>query len=168
MSERRALTANRLRKMLDYDPLTGVFRWRVANSNRVKVGDYAGCVHDDGYWKIRIDGRLYRSHRLAWLYAYSEWPDRIDHVDGNRTNNRLDNLRWVTPQQNALNQSLRRDNVARLKGVTRSDSSRGHFQARITVDGKRLHLGTFPTAEEAHAAYCAAALVLHGEYARTK
>jgi hypothetical protein len=84
------ITAERLREVLLYDPETGVFRWWVPTSRKspFRVGKIAGSYHRDGYREIRIDKRLYRAHRLAWLYMTDKWPDlEIDHIDQDGTNN---------------------------------------------------------------------------------
>lgn len=148
----RDLTAARLRELLQYNPDSGQFRRLVRTSNRIKAGDVAGCLAGEGYLHIRVDGGLYKSHRLAWLYMTGAWPiGSIDHIDGCRTNNAIANLRDVTKSVNLQNQrKARADNASGLLGVS---AHHGRWQARITVDGKRLHIGSYATPELAHAAY---------------
>lgn len=86
------LTVERLRELLDYDPETGVFRWKEPR-RKCRVGEVAGSLRKDGYVKIQVDGRFYQAHRLAWLCVYGVWPSAIDHIDGNRANNAIANLR---------------------------------------------------------------------------
>jgi hypothetical protein len=88
------LTANEVRHLLDYDPATGVFRWRVKPGRRVAAGAETGCVSNYGYKVIGIKGRVYQASRLAWLYVTGEWPEHdVDHANGDTADNRWDNLR---------------------------------------------------------------------------
>jgi hypothetical protein len=153
-------TQARVQELLAYDPLTGVFTWRVRPALNMRAGDAAGGPLGD-YWAIRIDGRKYLAHRLAWLYVRGEWPTaQIDHRNGDGRDNRLANLREATQAQNNQNVRARRDNVSRLVGVGfRKDS--GKWQARITVQRTRHVLGVFNTPEEAAAAYGEAKARLH-------
>jgi hypothetical protein len=163
---RDALTAERLREQLDYDPETGVFVWKVANSMRVKVGQHAGHIAESGYRLIHCFGRIWRAHHLAWLHVYGKLPDKeVDHRDGNRANNAILNLRLATRTQNSWNCGLQRNNTTGLKGIYLARKV-GLYRARIKVEGKTIDLGYHGTKEEAHAAYCAAALKYHGEFAR--
>lgn len=154
------LTAERLRELLRYDPGTGIFTWRMNRSGGTKAGDVAGSDDGQGYVSIRIDGRAYLAHRLVWLYVYGVWPERqIDHRYGIRNDNRLSELREATNKQNQHNQrKAQGSNKSGLLGVS---YSRGKPRARIRVDGKQKHLGTFDTAELAQAAYLEAKAVLH-------
>ena len=146
------LTAERVRDVLTYDPATGVFRWRVAASGRVQIGMIAGRTKIDGYRGIKIDGKEYQAHRLAWLYVHGFWPAcHIDHINGIRNDNRLSNLRDVSRSENAQNQY-------RVLGVC---LTRRKFQAQIKIDGKSRYLGRFETAELAHQAYIKAKRRLH-------
>lgn len=159
--------AERLRSLLDYDPETGKFTWRVRTSNRVDVGRGAGCREArDGYIYIRLDDTLYKAHRLAWLYVHGEWPiGALDHINGIPGDNRIVNLRAASPSQNSCNQRRQSNNSSGFKGVSWYKRD-GKWKAHITYRGKGFHLGYFDTAEEAYAAYCAKAKELHGEFAR--
>lgn len=154
------LTAVRLRQLVMYDPMTGVFSWRQAPSARVKVGSTAGDLTRRGYWRIGIDGRRHLAHRLAWLYAHGAWPlGEIDHLNGIRTDNRLSNLRDVSTTVNRQNvRASRRGTKAGLLGVITYGQ---RFEAAIRVGGKQLRLGRFATAIEAHTAYLTAKRQLH-------
>ena len=148
------LSQEQLKHYLDYDPETGAMRRRVATSNRVKVGDVAGSVMKPaGYRAVCVGGRSYYEHRLAWLYVHGEWPKRqIDHINGCKSDNGIENLREATPAQNQQNARTRADNRSGLAGAC-FDSRRGKWVSGIKVNGVRKHLGSFSTPEEAHAAY---------------
>jgi hypothetical protein len=162
------LTAERLRELLDYDPLTGVFLWRVTRGRAV-AGAVAGHMETGdrtrGYWVIMIDRKLYRAHRLAWFYVHGAWPqDEIDHRNLVRQDNRMANLRQATRSQNRANYRLRPQNSG-MKGITYRRKT-GKWQAQIQVEGKKINIGSFLKPEEAHAAYRSAALHHFGEFAR--
>ncbi len=154
-----------VREWLDYEPKTGVFRWRRKPKRwSINVGDVAGFDQKTGHRAITIQGRSYYAHRLAWLWMTGEWPaGQIDHRDLNPANNRWENLREATHSQNNMNHRVRRDSATGLKGVV---AHRGRFLARITADKRTRHLGTFRTAAEAHAAYRAAVETVHGQFGR--
>lgn len=162
MSE-ASLSADRVRALLSYDAATGEFRWR-AKRRRVRVGALAGSFSCGGYWNIRVDGRLHMAHRLAWLYTHGAWPqNQIDHVDGDRLNNSLVNLREATGAQNIRNRGPHRNNEAGLKGVSPVRRS-GKWRALIRIAGKVVYLGEFASPGEAHSAYAVAARAHHGEF----
>ena len=113
---------------------------------------------------IGIDGKTYLAHRLAWFYCFEEWPNMIDHIDCDPTNNRLDNLREATKAQNTYNTNkLLSTNTSGLKGAF-YNKSRNHYYSQIIINGVRRYLGSFKTAKEAHEAYIKAAKESHGEY----
>ena len=158
-------TADFVRKVLDYDPLTGVFKWKAGYARCVSAGRIAGQINGKGYACISIGGKQKAAHRMAWLYVYGEWPSReiyIDHVNGNKTDNRIANLRLATPSQNAQN----RGRVMDGKKGTTFNKLVGKWQAQITPSGRTIYLGLFETREEAHAAYAKAASEHFGEFAR--
>lgn len=158
-------TAERLRKLLSYDPLTGVFIWLISPAPNTPAGSIAGA-NSDGYRIIRIDGGRYKAHCLAWLYMTGEWPIRqVDHEDTDRGNNRWVNLRLATGSQNKANMGKRADNNSGYKGVCWYPQTK-KWRAQIGFQGKNTNLGYFNTPEDAHAAYCAAASQLFGDYAR--
>jgi hypothetical protein len=168
MAPRDALTAEQLRHVLDYDPDTGVFTWRVNSSNRAPAGSVAGNLDSKGYQRIGVLGHQYRSQRLAWLHVHGKWPDgEIDHKNNNPLDNRIENLRDCTSQQNKANRGKNKNNATGLKGVYLvKDSKTKPYGAAITVDRRSISLGKFSTAEEAHAAYEAAARKHFGDFAR--
>ncbi len=143
------LTCAQLRQWYDYDPDTGRF-WR---KQRPKVHPgLAGNVNSNGYMVMKVDGYDYKAHRLVWLYVFGEWPrQEVDHKDGDRANNRLANLRDISPSHNQQNRrSAARHNATGLLGVRKS--GRG-FSAVISVDGQTRYLGTLATPEVAHQVY---------------
>ncbi len=143
MKTKTDLTAQQLRELLDYDPETGIFTWRVRRGGLASAGSIAGSLCTDGYLQIKINGRPYNAHRLAWVYAYNTWPaDQLDHINGIRDDNRLANLREATNSQNQQNQSIRRDNKSGHPGVYWDKRAR-KWRAQIMVDGKRVNLGSF-------------------------
>lgn len=161
-----SLTQARLKELLSYNSDTGEFVWRVSHRGPHPAGRRAGSDKGNGYWQIIIGGRNYLAHRLAWLYAHGEFPpDQLDHINGNRSDNRLVNLRPATPAQNTRNAKLWSSSTSGLKGVS-YDKRADKWRANITVNYKQKFLGRFSTAEEAHAAYVKAAEAMHGEFAR--
>lgn len=152
------LTAQRLRELLNYNPDTGAFTRAVARSN-VPAGSLAGCLNSVGYLVIRIDSRLYLSHRLAWLYMHGGWPEHhIDHINGNTRDNRIANLRDVKNSVNSQNQRSAKQSASNLLGAHKWHDK---WTAGIMLNGKKTHLGVFSTPEEAHAAYIEAKRLMH-------
>lgn len=155
------LTWGRLLEMVDYDPLTGIFRWRIRRPGRTTVGGVAGAHKGDGRIRLCLDGKRYEANRLAWLYVHGEWPAfLIDHRDTDPSNNAISNLREATPLLNAENQRRAHvTNQAGLLGVRAKKN--GRFQAQIQVGGKNVSIGTYATAMEAHRAYIDRKRVVH-------
>jgi len=158
------LSAERLRELFDYEPATGEFKRRHPTRNGHKAGSVAGTAQKNRkpYLIIKIDGRLYYCHRLAWLYVYGEMPDAlIDHINGDGMDNRICNLRPVTNQQNLqASKKTPKHNTSGLTGAHYSKRMKAWI-AGISVDDKRKHIGTFATAEDAHAAYLAEKKKVH-------
>lgn len=156
------VTPERIRQLLIYSPDTGEFTYRVRTGNKA-AGKRAGYLGNKGYWKLNIDGREYMAHRVAWAAFYGCWPrDSIDHIDGQRSNNRIANLRECVPHENM-------QNLAKLKRRKGGDLPTGvtwkpkvkRFHAKITLRRKCYHLGYYATAEEASFAYTEAKKKLH-------
>jgi hypothetical protein len=157
------LTVARLHDVLDYDQGTGEFRWR-KNRYKTRIGKVAGYLNGDGHRQIRIDGRAYYAHRLAWLHVHGCWPvEQVDHRDVDPDNNAFDNLRAASNRQNR--QNVRSKRADGRKGI-HFDPSRGKWQAAIRVNGKRLYLGWHTDADLAAEAYARAAAEHFGEFAR--
>lgn len=156
----RVLTSNRVRELLTYSPESGGFVW-AATRGRAIVGMAAGFVAGSGYSSIRLDGINYQSHRLVWLHVHGVWPSGfIDHINGDRSDNRLCNLRDVNRAENMQNQRrAHRSNRSGCLGV--AQTKWGKFQASISAHGTKKNLGNFNTVEEASVAYQAAKRALH-------
>ncbi len=165
MTKAPSLTAARLRELLDYNQHTGEFTRKVRTARRMRVGEVAGNVNSAGYVVIMVEGRSHKAHRLAWLHVTGLWPDdEIDHVNGNRADNRFENLRSVDRATNIQNQRrAHRDTLTGVLGVTmdRREGCAKPFMPQIVVDGKRRGLGNFATVGEAHAVYLSAKRELH-------
>lgn len=153
------LTVDRLREVLDYNPGTGIFTWKV-NKGRMQAGSVAGSVTKRGYVRIVVDQQWIMAHRLAWLYSYGEWPDEeIDHKNEIKTDNRIENLRPATRLQNTHNVTvLHRHNTSGFKGVSKY---RHRWRATINNNGKIIVIGDFDTPEEASHAYLTTKTELH-------
>ena len=139
---------NYLKKVLSYCPASGVFTWRESRGP-VKAGSEAGCANPHGYIFIRIDTILHRAHRLAWLYMTGDFPeDEIDHINGDKGDNRFANLREASHSQNMQNRKLNKNNKTGTNGVYLHEQS-GKWLAFINFEGKKKYLGLFITKERA-------------------
>lgn len=157
------ISAEQIREVLDYDPLTGVFKWRINKAIRSRAGNIAGTVRKDGRRQICIDGTIYPSASLAWCYMTGNYPTNlIDHKDHNPSNDAFDNLREATYQQNNFNKSYVKNKTG-FRGV-HWNPQLSKWGAVIHVDGKSYHLGTFTCPEDASLAYEKAAKEIQGEY----
>lgn len=146
-------------EFLAYSPDTGHFTWVKASGRRVKGGDRAGKKTPHGYISIKFCGRSYFAHRLAWLFVHGDWPSTsIDHINRVKDDNRIENLRVATHQQNCANRLMP---GPKLTGVSRKNS---RYRAEIKVNDKHYHLGMFDTPEAAHSAYLSAARSIHGDF----
>jgi hypothetical protein len=153
------ITQSRVQELFDYDPLAGAFTRR-CTSGRAKAGDSAGFVGTQGYLVVAIDGKRYCLHRIAFLWMNGAWPEgHVDHIDGDRLNNRWANLRSVA--QLANNQNHHRARVDNLCGYLGVKTRRYGFQARICVEGRHLNLGCYKTPQEAHEVYLEAKRKMH-------
>lgn len=137
---------------MTYREETGVFRWKKALSNRVKVGEVAGSF-TDRYVIISIDSKRYVAHRLAWLYVTGKFPNgEIDHVDQDTKNNRFNNLRDVTSKVNAQNKPKRRDNKSGITGVSWDKTTKKWVVRIKDAEGKYRNRGRFTSICEAKSA----------------
>lgn len=148
-------------RLVAYDAHTGVFRWAQRPSKGVRTGDVLGSKANNGYLRTKLAGREVLLHRLAWFMTHGAWPDGdIDHINGDKADNRIANLRVVDARTNTENQRRAMvTNRVGLLGVGRH--GRNCYRATIKVDGKSIHLGSFKTPEEAHQRYVQAKRELH-------
>jgi hypothetical protein len=144
-----------------YDPDTGDIRWKQKTKN-TKVGDVAGYVNSNGYRILKLNKQPMTASRLAWVLFYNKNPKKLlDHIDGNRDNNAINNLREVTYQQNNMNTKVRSHNNLGIKGVRKKGNS---YNARITKDGVLYDLGWFKDLNKAISCRFEKELELFGEY----
>ena len=151
---------------ISYNPETGEFHW-ISARPKVKVGMKAGYLKKNkGYIYIEYQGKAYSAHRLAWFYVYKKFPtEYIDHINRDKADNRIINLREATHGQNKANSKTINKNG--LKGVSKLPWMKDNgkcWQAQIKHNKKQIYLGCFYTKEEAHEAYCKAAKELHGDF----
>lgn len=164
------LTQERLKEIVKYNPESGQFLWKKKPSiyaSHIVIGTVAGWITGPKrrrYLKISINRKCYSLHRLAFLYMKGYIPDEVDHRDNNPTNNKWNNLREATKNENAHNCPVRKDNSSGYKGVT-WDKKVKKWRARIALNGERINLGYFDSKEEAHLAYKDAAVKMHGNFA---
>lgn len=153
--------AEQVRSMLSYDGETGLLSWRISRGS-VRAGKTTGSLAQTGYLVVRINGVNYQAHRVAWLITHGKWPDGvIDHRNGNKTDNRINNLRDTTQAVNVLNQHvMRKDNKSGRTGVSFCKLTK-KWVAQIQFRKKTIYLGRFDSIEFAHAAYAAAKAQLH-------
>ena len=138
-----SLTRERLRELLEYDPVSGVFIWTVGRRGTAKKGTIAGRVNSKGYREISIDGRRYKAHRLAWLHEHGYWPKhQIDHINRGRDDNRILNLRDVVQSVNLANTGPQKNNTSGVKYVHKSGN-------RWVVSIKGNYSKSVATVEEA-------------------
>lgn len=149
------------KKYVSYNPSTGEFRREKVNKGgKSKVGDVLGYKENSGYLAFCVCGKKYLAHRLAWLYLHGAWPaNQIDHINGIKTDNREANLREATNGQNQ--QNLKRCRAHNKSGFLGVSKNKMRWKAEITTNGNRVHIGTYDTPQEAHAAYILAKSKLH-------
>ena len=163
-----------LKRLLRYDPKTGIFVWRrrpgvphnSRYAGRVAGFDWQPANTEIVYRSIRIFDWPFLGHRLAWLYMTGSWPKhQVDHADMDGLNNRWKNLRAATKQQNSLNRGASKRSSTGLKGAYVYGS---RFRSQIKIGSKLIYLGAYDTPQAAHEAYMVAAREHHGEFARAE
>jgi hypothetical protein len=140
-----------IRNIFDYDDKTGELRWKIGKQ-RIHIGDIAGYL-EDGYRRVRVNGKLYAAHRLIWLWHYGKFPDKqIDHINGKRDDNRISNLREADSKENGQN---RKRSINNSTGHTGVSWSKHHckYWAYIKIDQKTHHIGFFLNYHDACSAY---------------
>jgi hypothetical protein len=159
-------SAEVVRQLLEYNPQTGELSWRVKQGH-VTPGKPVRCIGPGGYYRVTIAGRKLLAHRIAWLLVAGKDPgdQQIDHIDGNRLNNRFLNLRLASNAQNQWNKPRSKNNTSGYKGVS-FHKARQRWVAQVYSNGKRFFAGYHDTPELAHLAYRKTAAELHGDFAR--
>lgn len=163
------LTPREASQWFRYEPETGRLYWNKSPKySTIKPGDEAGSSHNKGYRSVCVGGRREMAHRVAFLLYYGEWPrEEIDHINGIRSDNRLENLREATKSENLRNMRRKITNKSGFKGVYKVEyKGNVKWRAAIRVSGKTVSLGRFNTPEEAHAVYSESARKHFGEFAR--
>ena len=154
-------TEDQIHKKLVYFPDTGGVEW---NENAIHIsrkGKRAGMLSEQGYYRISVNGKLLFAHRIAWFLYHGQWPLwEIDHIDGDRTNNKIENLRDVSKNINQWNRKARKSNTTGFVGVSFS-KLHNKYRAQIQVRGKNKHVGLYMSPEEAYVAYCEKKRELH-------
>ena len=153
-----------LTSLLHYNEETGKFTWKVTRQ-KGRAGEFAGW-ESHKYICITVNGVTYQAHRLAWFYVTQKWPlQYIDHINGDKADNRFCNLREASPSQNRANSKINKNNASGFKGVVYKKWLKDKpWQAQITHNKKVIYLGCYATPEEAHQAYTNKAKILHGEF----
>lgn len=145
------LTQETLDEALRCNEHTGKISWLISPGNQVHIGDEAGYINLDGYREIRLYGKCYLAHRLMYLHMIGEFPEMMDHINGDRSDNRWCNLRKTTRLENAHNACMQKNNTSGITGV-HWPKNRKKCRARIYRNGKQIHLGYFGTGAEGEAA----------------
>jgi len=140
----------KIKEFIDYNPNTGAMTWKKVLSNRTKAGAKCGAnIDSKGYARVCFDGKQYRAHRVAWALFYNEEPrNQVDHINGNRLDNRISNLRLATNTQNSRNANISKNNTSGVTGVTYYTAAQ-KWMAQIMVDRKNVYLGIFLAKEDA-------------------
>ena len=158
---RYGITYENIARLLTYNSKTGVLRWLVNANSSIRAYSVAGCNKHKGYIRVKIMKRLYAAHHLAWVLHYGTWPTKnLDHINGDRSDNRIRNLREANRSQQCWN-SIGRSKLGFPKGVS---TCHNRYKAQIEIDGRTIYLGVYDTPDEAHAAYCSYAKDIHGEF----
>lgn len=162
----RTVTAKEASANLSYDPLTGLFAWRNAREGR-QLGRAAGSLNKvSGYTTICINGRNFLAHRIAWLFVYGCMPCELDHINGRRSDNRIENLREVTRSQNCQNTDVPpKNNKTGIRGVF-FDRAKNRYRTELRLNGKSVYHHRFKTLKEAAVARKRAERRYFGNFAR--
>ena len=136
------ITQSELKELLDYNKDTGIFTWKQRTSNRIKVGNIAGNLHSCGYIELKVKNNRVLAHRLAWLYEHGELPILIDHINGDKKDNRICNLRQASYSENAYNSKIRIDNKSGVRCVS-WNKTHNKWEVRIKLDGKLKNFGNY-------------------------
>jgi hypothetical protein len=154
------LTQDQVKSLFHYDADNGILKWRVNNGVNVLAGDIAGCKNHHGYTVIRFKKKSYQAHRLAWLYVYGNVPtQQIDHINRDRSDNRLINLRLATPSLNNQNKQIQRNNTSGCKGVSYHKKNK-KWVSHIGINNKKNRIGQYENISDAIQARRIAEIIL--------
>ena len=149
-----------MKELFDYDAETGNLVWKVDRCANKMMGKIAGTFASKGYWRICVDYKPYQSHRLVWLWHHGFMPKRyLDHINGVRNDNRIENLREATNTENQQNR--KKANVTNQFGLLGVSKTRNRWRAEISINNRKIYVGIFATPEEAHVAYLAKKREVH-------
>jgi hypothetical protein len=163
--EAKMTDAQAIKAMFKYDAVTGNIYWVAVGKGKIKKKP-AGTVTSTGYVGILIEGKRYLAHRIAWALAYGSWPEQqIDHINGIKTDNRIENLRLATNAQNGKNYGANKTNTSGIKGVSWCKQTQ-KWRAMIKVNGKSICKGRYIDKQDALMARHAAEIEYFGEWRR--
>jgi len=155
-------TQEELKSKFDY--IDGKLVWKI-KTKRANVGDLAGTLHPNGYMRTGLNGHCHLNHRLIFMWHYGFFPEIVDHIDGNKLNNSIENLRPATQIQNQQNQKIRKENTSGYKNVSLCPQTK-KWKVSIKLNGKDIRFGRFDDIELADLVAQEARAKYHGEYAR--
>ena len=158
------MDAAMLHELFEYRDGKLFWKIKISAKSRIVIGDEAGCIDGKGYRQIKINGKLYRSHRLIYLMSHGYLPKYIDHIDGNPLNNNLSNLREATLSQNSHNSKLSKSNKSGIKGVCWIKRA-NRWGATIKYRNSIHYVGQYKTLDAAEKAIKEARLAIHKEFA---
>ncbi len=157
------LTQSRLKELLHYNPETGLFTW-IKRTGSARAGRVAGIVNHYGYIHIKVDRKSYYAQRIVWLYVHGEFPDKdIDHINRDKKDNRLENLRLATRGENIMNRGIQKNNKSGYRGVHQCKVSK-KWIAATRIDNKQTAIGRFDNKEDAFEAYKKVVTKKHPEF----
>lgn len=152
----------RIAEVFDYQD--GGLKYKIAQGSK-SAGAIAG-TRNKGYWQVGLDGKRYQAHRIIFAMHHGFLPEQVDHIDGDKLNNKIENLRQATNAQNHWNTGIRSTNKSGVKGVCWNKQSR-KWRALCRVNGRQQHVGDFATIQDAEAALTVFRLNHHGQFARS-
>ena len=162
----RTIPIDMLKQIFSYDPVSGHVYWNIPRRNGTKAGDIAGKIDStSGYVRVTFAQKILKTHRIAWALTYGEWPTLdIDHINNNRSDNRLSNLRLASRAENIRNKKKHNNTKCTLKGATPYINYEGKYIAQINIFGIQKNLGVFDSEQAAHDKYCEVAKEEFGEF----
>lgn len=165
IKRKRHISQERLKEVLDYNPCTGIFTWMIRIGARANIGVKPGTVDNGGYLKIVINGQAFMAHRLAWIYVYGGdiSSSEVDHINGDRLDNRIENLRLANRNENSWNQKIKASNTSGVKGVS-WDKTAKKWRAQCMVNGVKCFIGRFNSISDAERAVVSFREKFHGKF----